>query len=246
MRYRLFITLLLLQIAFVGAMGYPKKITIPIPPADLPTIEALMELHKKVAKAEEESKKKLSAATIIRTETKKATNKFYDVREELNSKLDAGYQWVALAGGLSRLSLQIMDLTKDYVAYTKFFAEYGKKKPAIAFQYASCNYMVYKKVKLIEKSMATLAASNFNLFKCTMKERMQLIWDLQSETGQIQGIINNSYWYARALMMGGFHYDFIWDILTSEVTDQIATDVINQWNNDAKKWPVNDKDIYNI
>jgi hypothetical protein len=30
--------------------------------------------------------------------------------------------------------------------------------------------------------------------------------------------------------VGGFHYDYIWDILNSEVTDEIATGLINQWN----------------
>lgn len=239
MRKRFYIFILLLHVC-VASMALPKTIPIPVPPADLPTAEALMELHKKVARAEEEAKNKLSFATGVRTEVKKATTQFYEVRDVLNTKLDAASQWFVLAGGISRLSLQVVNLTKDYLAYQKFFLDHAKK-PEIAFQFATCNYMVYKKVRLIEKSMATLAASNFNLLKCTMKERMQLIWDLQSEIGQIQGIISSSYWYARCIVLGGFHYDFIWDILTSDVTDQIAEDVINQWNTDAKSWP--DKDL---
>jgi hypothetical protein len=29
--------------------------------------------------------------------------------------------------------------------------------------------------------------------------------------------------------MGGFHYDYIWDILNSDVKDEIATKVIDKW-----------------
>ena len=29
--------------------------------------------------------------------------------------------------------------------------------------------------------------------------------------------------------MGGFHYDYIWDILNSDVKDEIAKKVIDKW-----------------
>ena len=33
----------------------------------------------------------------------------------------------------------------------------------------------------------------------------------------------------RLLAMGGFHYDYIWDILNSDVKDEIAKKVIDKW-----------------
>lgn len=220
---------MLFSFAIQGICG--TAIPAPKPPADLPTVEQLIALHKLVAKAEEEAKNKcVTSATFTQKAVTTATNKFYQVRDVLNSKLDIAYQWVTLAGQLSNMTLSTANLLKEYYNYTKFFAEAVKHKPQIALQYAECNYVISQKVKLIEKSFATLAASNTNIFKATMKERMEMLWDLGMEIDEIRSTIDNAYWWSRCITMGGFHYDFIWDILNSQVTDAIAKEVINKWN----------------
>lgn len=224
-----FILFILFTSSSFGASVLPA----PVPPSDLPTVEQLIALHKLVAKAEEEAKNKCTtSATFTQKAVTTATNKFYEVRDVLNSKLDIAYQWVTLAGQLSNMTLSTANLLKEYANYTKFFTQAVKHKPQIALQYAECNYVISQKVKLIEKSFATLAASNTNIFKATMKERMEMLWDLSMEIDEIRSTINNSYWWSRCIVIGGFHYDFIWDILNSQVTDAIAKEVINSWNAD--------------
>lgn len=226
-------------IIMLFAIGFSSKgfagatIPAPIPPSDTPTIEQLIALHKLVAKAEEEAKKKcITSSTVTQKAVTTATDKFYQVRDVLNSKLDIAYQWMTLAGQLSNMTLSTANLLKEYYNYTKFFAQAVKHKPQIALQYAECNYVISQKVKLIEKSFATLAASNTNIFKATMKERMEMLWDLGVEIDQIRSVINNAYWWSRCITIGGFHYDFIWEILNSDVTDAIAKEVITRWNAD--------------
>lgn len=199
-------------------------------PPDLPTFEALMNLHKTLAKWEESSKNQVAAGKLSQDGVTKETNKFCEVRDALNSKLEAGHQWIYLAGLISQLTLESINVTKEYTEFAKFYYSYAHDKPQITLQFAECNYFIYKNVKLIQKSMATLAAENFNVFYCTMEERMNLIFDLQQQLEQIRSIIEDNYWYARCIVNGGFHYDFIWEILNSKMLDEIAKGIISDWN----------------
>jgi hypothetical protein len=54
--------------------------------------------------------------------------------------------------------------------------------------------------------------------------------DLQQHLEQIRSIIEDNYWYARCIVNGGFHYDFIWEILNSKMLDEIAKGIISDWN----------------
>lgn len=200
-------------------------------PSDLPTVEALMSLHKTLAKWEESSRNQVAAGVVSQEGVTTETNKFYQVRDALNSKLEAGHQWIYLAGLISQLTLETVDITKKYAEFTKFYYANAHHKPQITLPFAECNYYIYKNVKLIQKSMATLAAQNFNVFYCTMEERMNLIFDLQSQLERIRGIIDDNYWWCRCIVLGGFHYDFIWEILNSKMLDEIARGLIGDWNN---------------
>ena len=63
-----------------------------------------------------------------------------------------------------------------------------------------------------------------------MDEKLDLINNIKNSIDAMRGIIDSAYWWASAVAIGGFHYDYIWDILNSDVTDAIAKEVINQWN----------------
>lgn len=223
MKKLLLIIGLCFTISTLRAAGY-------IMPNDIPTTESLIELHKTLAKWEESSMTQRTESFGTQTTVTDRTKKFYEVRDALNTKLEAGHQWLVLAGGISKLTLSSINLLKEWKAFTEYNIKYAPHKPEILFQYGECIYLVSKKVSLIKKQIATLAASNFNLIYCTMKERMALMWDIQAEIEQIRGIISNHYWWSRCIVMGGIHYDFIWDILNSKVLDGIAKDVISRWN----------------
>lgn len=45
----------------------------------------------------------------------------------------------------------------------------------------------------------------------------------------IKGIIDQANLWCSIVAMGGFHYDYIWDILNSDVKDEIAAQVIGKW-----------------
>ena len=208
-------------------------------PSDLPTIEALIKLHKMIAKAEDNSIVQTGASKVEEDAIADRTSKFEDVRKTLNSKLENAYQWVYLGGMISHISLESYKTVKDYVDYTKFMTKNIKHKPQLGWYYLECNYNIKKKVDLLSKSVVTLLAAQTNILKASMQERIMMAAKIQSEIESIHHIITNGMWWARCITIPGVHYDFVWDILNSEMKDEIVKAAIARWDSEANQYSVN-------
>lgn len=221
--------LLILLLFMPLVMALPARADI-TPPSDVPTVEALIALHKTLAKWEQAARNNIVLGITEQNNISTHTNKFHQARTMLNSKLEAGHQWIILAAGISQLSLSVVDLTKEFVEYTKYFTKYVKKKPVIAFQYAISSYQIEQKVNLLTKSMMTLGASSFGAYKASMKERQQMVWELEAEVESIKDIINKSYWWCRCVIAGDVSTKHFLDYVTDEWREKNAARVIQQWN----------------
>ena len=69
-------------------------------PADMPTITALINLHKKMAKAEDASVNQVNTSYIEQQLVTDNATKFNDVRTTLNTKLNNAHQWIVLAAAM--------------------------------------------------------------------------------------------------------------------------------------------------
>ena len=111
-------------------------------PDDLPTISALIELHKQMAKAEELSVHQVSASYLEQGVATENTTKFHEVRKTLNSKLNNAHQWIILAAAMSKTTLDVGNATKEYIQFTKLMSNNLFRKPQIAWYFAETNYNV--------------------------------------------------------------------------------------------------------
>ena len=198
------------------AILYPSKAHAFDYPNDQPTIEALISLHKLIKKEEEKAL------------TKGAT-KFNDVRMTLNSKLNNAYSYVILGEALASTSTDLYRLIDQYTKFTKNTVKYTFKKPAVAWYYTEANLACAREIKNIKTLYATLTASGLNLMRASMDEKLELVNTLHSYISNMLGIIDSANLWCSIVVMGGFHYDYIWDILNSEVKDEIAKKVIDKW-----------------
>lgn len=199
-------------------------------PADMPTILALINLHKKMAKAEDASVNQVNTSYIEQQLVTDNATKFNDVRTTLNTKLNNAHQWIVLAAAMSKTTLDVGSTVKEYIQFTKLMGKNLLRKPQVAWYFAEANYNVSKRVSLLKKSVALLVASETNILKASMDERMEIIFNIQEQVAIIRGIINQALFWSRCVAIGGFKYDYIWDILNSEVYTGIANDIINSWN----------------
>lgn len=201
-----------------------------IGPDDLPTISALIELHKKMAKAEDVAVKQVGTSYGEQQIATNNSSKFNDVRTTLNTKLNNANQWIFLAAAVSKTTLDIGNTTKEYIQFVELTGKNIFRKPQIAWYFAEANYNVSKRVSLLKKSVAMLVASETNILKASLSERIQMICEIQDQIAVIRGIISQALFWSRCVDIGGLKYDYIWDILNSDALEGITNDIIGKWN----------------
>lgn len=199
-------------------------------PQDFPTIEALISLHKMIKGEEDAARDKIAVSFGEQSLVTKGANKFNDARTTLDSKLSNGYSYVLLAASLSYTASSMYKLIQEYSEFAQLSVQYSTKKPMVAWYFAEANLACSREIKNIKALYLTMTASGLNVMKASMDEKLNLVNSIKTSIDTMRGIIDSAYCWASIVAIGGFHYDYIWDILNSEVTDEIATGLINQWN----------------
>ena len=199
-------------------------------PQDFPTIEALISLHKMIKGEEDAARDKIAVSFGEQSLVTKGANKFNDARTTLDSKLSNGYSYVLLAASLSYTASSMYKLIQEYSEFAQLSVQYSTKKPMVAWYFAEANLACSREIKNIKALYLTMTASGLNVMKASMDEKLNLVNSIKTSIDTMRGIIDSAYCWASIVAVGGFHYDYIWDILNSEVTDEIATGLINQWN----------------
>lgn len=199
-------------------------------PQDFPTIEALISLHKMIKGEEDAARDKIAVSFGEQSMVTKGANKFNDARTTLDSKLSNGYSYVLLAASLSYTASSMYKLIQEYSEFAQLSVQYSTKKPMVAWYFAEANLACSREIKNIKALYLTMTASGLNVMKASMDEKLNLVNSIKTSIDTMRGIIDSAYCWASIVAVGGFHYDYIWDILNCEVTDEIATGLINQWN----------------
>ena len=219
--------IILIMMAFLLIQG--KALAIEWP-QDFPTIEALISLHKMIKGEEDAARDKIAVSFGEQSLVTKGANKFNDARTTLDSKLSNGYSYVLLAASLSYTASSMYKLIQEYSEFAQLSVQYSTKKPMVAWYFAEANLACSREIKNIKALYLTMTASGLNVMKASMDEKLNLVNSIKTSIDTMRGIIDSVYCWASIVAVGGFHYDYIWDILNSEVTDEIATGLINQWN----------------
>lgn len=200
-------------------------------PRDLPTFEALMALHKAVKKDEDQAVARIATSFGEQSLVTKGAKKFNDVRSTLDSKLNNAYSYVVLAGAISSTANSVYMLTKEYKDFTVNTYKYVSKKPFVAWYYTDANVAIAREIKHARKLYASVAASGINLMKASMDEKLDLVMTLKNTIDNARRIIDNANLYCYLVTDCGWKPDYIWEILTSSVKDEIVEGVVGKWNN---------------
>ena len=199
-------------------------------PKDLPTFEALMALHKAVKKDEDQALARIATSFGEQSLVTKGAEKFNNVRSTLDTRLNNAYSYVVLAAAISFTASSLYLLTKEYKDFTANTYKYVSKKPFVAWYYAEANVAIAREIKHAQKLYATVAASGINLMKASMDEKLNLVMSLKDTIENARRIIDNANLYCYLVTDCGWKPDYIWEILTSDVKDEIVSAVIGRWN----------------
>lgn len=199
-------------------------------PKDLPTFEALMALHKAVKKDEDQALARIATSFGEQSLVTKGAEKFNDVRSTLDTRLNNAHSYVVLAAAISSTASSLYLLTKEYKDFTANTYKYVSKKPFVAWYYTEANVAIAREIKHAQKLYVTVAASGINLMKASMDEKLNLVMTLKDSIENARRIIDNANLYCYLVTDCGWKPDYIWEILTSDVKDEIVTAVIGKWN----------------
>lgn len=200
-------------------------------PRDMPTFEALMALHKAVKKDEDQAVARIATSFGEQSLVTKGAKKFNDVRSTLNSRLNNAYSYVVLAGAISSTANSLYMLTKEYKDFTVNTYKYVSKKPFVAWYYTDANVAIAREIKHAQRLYVSVAASGINLMKASMDEKLDLVMTLKNTIDNARRIIDNANLYCYLVTDCGWKPDYIWEILTSSVKDEIVDGVVGKWNN---------------
>ncbi len=199
-------------------------------PKDLSTFEALMALHKAVKKDEDQALARIVTSFGEQSLVTKGAEKFNDVRSTLDTKLNNAHSYVVLAAAISSTASSLYLLTKEYKDFTANTYRYVSKKPFVAWYYTEANVAIAREIKHAQKLYVTVAASGINLMKASMDEKLNLVMTLKDSIENARRIIDNANLYCYLVTDCGWKPDYIWEILTSDVKDEIVSAVIGKWN----------------
>lgn len=221
-RFKLFIlSLVILLPVRTSAIDIPK---------DLPTIEALIALHKAIKKDEDKALQRVAASFGEQSFITKGADKFNDVRTTLDTRLNNAHSYLVLAGAISSTANSLYMLVKEYKDFTSNTFKYVSGKPFVAWYYTDANVAISREVKHCYNLYAAVAASGINLMKASMDEKLNLVFSLKASIDRARHTIDNANLYCFLVTDCGWKPDYIWEILNSEVKDAIAEKVINKWN----------------
>lgn len=199
-------------------------------PKGLPTIEALIALHKAVKKDEDQALKRVATSFGEQSLVTKGAIKFNDVRTTLDTKLGNAHSYLVLAGAISSTANSLYQLVKEYKDFTSNTFKQASKKPFVGWYYADANVAISREISHCYKLYASVAASGINLMKASMDEKLNLVMTLKTSIDRARHIIDNANLYCFLITDCGWKPDYIWEILNSNVKDEIANKVINKWN----------------
>lgn len=200
-------------------------------PNDLPTIEALMNLHKCIKKDEDAALARVVTSFGEQSLITKGTIKYNNLRSTLDSKLNNAYSYMVLASALSATSISLYKLTSEYAKFTETTFKTVQKKPFVAWYYTDANVAIAREIKHLRKLYLSLAASGLNLMKASMDEKLDLIFTLKNSIDKALSIINKANLYCFLVTDCGWKPDYIWEIKNSAIRDEIANKLSGKWMN---------------
>ena len=208
----------------------PVKASAFIIPKDLPTIEALIALHKAIKKDEDKALTRVATSYGEQSLIEKGAEKFNDVRTTLDTRLNNAYSYLVLAGAISSTANSLYQLVTEYKDFTGNTFSYVSKKPFVAWYYADANVAISREIQHCYRLYASVAASGINLMKASMDEKLNLVMTLKASIDRARYIIDNANLYCFLVTDCGWKPDYVWEILNSNVKNEIAERVINKWN----------------
>lgn len=199
------------------------------PPDDIATIEALIDAHKKMKKAEDIAVVELTAAAETQSLTQKMAGKYNESRKMLNQRLADVGSILTLTSSITSITIQLKDLKESYEEFTETTYKNAKREPFLLAVYTSANIQIAEEIKRIAQGCTDFVAFQTNILKSTMEEKRQLLGFISAHIASVQRIINRASITCRTMLSVGVQEYNVFDLINSKTNQDIMQKIIGKW-----------------
>lgn len=203
-------------------------------PKDLPTLEALIALHKEMKKNEDSALTQVTTVTAGQEVTTNVTSKISDIKQIINTKMNDVNSYLMLASTISNTVLKMESLIKEYENFMSQCTPIIKEKPYVSVKYANTQKQLADETKRLYKSIATFSASGLNLLKASMDEKFKLINLIDNSVSRMRYVISKNRNYILYTAGRNLWTADVRDILTDKMMQETSEKLIQQWNSKRK------------
>ena len=123
-------------------------------PKNTPLIEALIELHKDMKRAEDKAVENIAISYGEQSAVTKKTVDFNDVKTTLNTKLNNAYSYVLLAAALSGTANSLYKLINAYSDFTSFMSAASPRRTRLITSW-SCSRTPFRAMPTVSMRIMT-------------------------------------------------------------------------------------------
>lgn len=216
---------------FTASKAYADVIPIP---EDVPSIEALIDAHKKMKKAEDLAVLELGAIEETHGLTERVTAAYNKTRTTLNKRLSDGNSYLSLATQIVNVTVKLENLIENYKDFTTLTYQYALKKPYVLVYYTKANYKLSKEIKHLSAIIGEYTASGLGILKATLEEKYRMVNMIEVSISALNRIIWRSDLICRSVIRIGLKSYHIQDLFDKETQELMTQLLIEQWHKDIK------------
>ena len=199
-------------------------------PQDLPTIEALISLHKMMKKNEDLSITQNTTITAEQILTTEIASKERNVKDTLNKKLSDFNSYLMLAATVSNTLIRLESLIEEYSDFVSVSGALAAKKPFVAVYYAGVQKKLIKETSNLNSKIVTYTGSMLNIFKASMDEKFRLVYLIDGSITKMRSLIGSASAYIKYSDRDGIEKLDINDFYSDNKGAIIAEGLIEKWN----------------
>ena len=203
-------------------------------PGDLPTLEALIALHKEMKKNEDNALTQVTTVTAEQQVTTNISSKISDIKQTLNTRLNDVNSYLMFATTITNTTQKLQYLIKEYENFITVCTPVIKEKPTVSVRYVGTQKQLAEETKRLTKSITTFSATGLNILKASLDEKYKLIYLIDDSIIRMRGILSKNRNYILYTAGRNLWTADVRDIITDPMMKAASEKLIRQWNSQLK------------
>lgn len=203
-------------------------------PKDLPTIEALIELHKQMKKHEKSSLTQVATITAEQEVTTDITKKISDIKTTINKKMSDINSYIVFASTITNVTLKLQKLINEYEDYITKTGALVIKKPYAATYYYNSHMRLKSSIDRLKTSIVGFSAAGINVLKASMDEKFKLLYQIDATINSMRYIMHSSTNYIKYCGREAMIFKNANEIFTEEFKSRTSKKLADNFNKPIK------------